>query len=64
MLTFVKFILLFIILFGEALVINNVTLKLDNKLNRIFTTAITVFVTMGLIAWLFTWGVNYIPFGQ
>ena len=64
MLSIMKFIFLFIVLFAEGLVINNFTLKCSNKANKVLFTGITVLITMGIIFGIFTYGVNTIPFGQ
>lgn len=64
MLTFIKFCILFMVCFAETLVINNVTLKMPNKVNKICWTAISVLVAMCVLASIFKMGENYIPFGQ
>lgn len=47
-----------------ALFINNVTLHFTNKANKYLTTIGTIALMLIILAGIFVWGINYIPFGQ
>lgn len=64
MLTFIKFCFIFIVSFAEVMVIDNVILKMDSKVDRVCFTTISVLAAAIIIAIGYSIGENYIPFGQ